>query len=213
MNLTFRQLSFRSGRAFTLMELLLVITVIVILSGMIGWGFFGSIGSQKLSTNATKVANDISYGVQYAVKSNRALSIRFYRYTPADVPGAVPEFRAYQMLVTNPKTGKQEPLDKMTVLDPGVVFLNTAEHSSLLTKLPGYPTAYDATLDPDLGVGNYDYVAFQIRPDGSTTLGKMAGDNWAITLVKENPAGATIALTPDFRTVVINPATGAVRIY
>jgi uncharacterized protein (TIGR02596 family) len=101
----------------------------------------------------------------------------------------------------------------MSALDPGAVFLDTEEHSSLLTKLPGYPATYNAATDPDLGIGSYEYVSFQIRPDGGTTLGKMTGDNWAVTLVKENPAGATTVLPADFRTVVINPVTGAVRVY
>ncbi|MEQ9003784.1 MAG: type II secretion system minor pseudopilin GspH [Pseudomonadales bacterium] len=58
-------------RGFTLLELLVVITLVAILTGTVIFGFTGADAEQRLKGRAEQIANTIELARQYALQRNR----------------------------------------------------------------------------------------------------------------------------------------------
>ena len=80
----------RHAKAFTLLELVVVITIITILSAMAVPRFAASLNVQRAAAAAERVAQDLQYAQQFARQHAAAVTIRFApaanRYTLEGVP-------------------------------------------------------------------------------------------------------------------------------
>ena len=201
----------RFSRAFTLVELLVVMAIVAMLLALVGNTFRSSMKTQTLSAMATRLGNDLSYAAQWAAKENRPIEVRFYQFEDKLNPGTT-TIKGYQLLSTDPATGKKVPIHEISKLEGAVIISSNPLFTTISNTGNGGIKPYSATLDPDLGLGDYKYFGFSIRPDGSTTLGKNA--TWSVTMVNDPPKGTTSSLpATDYRSVVINPFTTAVKIY
>lgn len=187
--------------AFTLIELLAVMSIMAIMLTMAGFALRGTVESQRLSTSATRLANDLAGVNLRAVKENRTLEIRLLLES-SDFKND-PRYRSYQVWAIDPLTGKASAVSEKLKFDNGIIALQDSTRSNLLQHETPSSTSAGKI---------YGYA---LMANGSTDLSKGINDRWCLTLVSERVLAklASGKLPPDYRTLVINPHTGAVKVY
>ncbi|MDB4662864.1 Verru_Chthon cassette protein D [Verrucomicrobiales bacterium] len=201
----------RRSRGFSIIELMIVITIMGMLVGVTLGGVLPMLHAYRLSSSAGQLQADLAYGSQLSGKLNVPIEFRFYRHDDLNSGRNLKAFRSYQLVKRDGKTGDVIPLNRITHFEIGIVIHELENFSSILDI--GEQDA--GQQDPTIPLGNqtsdeYSYIEIQYRPDGSTTLPK--DKIWCVTLVNENRADEDI-LPENFRTLVINPVTGSVRKY
>jgi uncharacterized protein (TIGR02596 family) len=194
--------------AFTLVEVLMVVTIVAILLGFAGASFQGSLQSQSLAAVARQLAGDLEFAALLARKENRPVDVIFYKFTPGDTPGES-AFRGYQFGILEGFDSQGAPKYRFLV-EPkrfanGVVFSPSVDYTTLLS-IPERPANMNGAGVPETST----YISYQIRPDGITTLDP--GQKHTLTLIAGKDA-AKHELPPDFRTILINPVTARARVY
>jgi uncharacterized protein (TIGR02596 family) len=207
--------------AFTLVELLVVITVISILLAFAAPALFNGLGASRLTGAGDTVMSALSEAQQTAFAQNVAVEVQFYSYP--DIMEAQPAFRALRMFrVTNP---------------PGIV-ADTVKSLGEIIKFPsGIIIATDGTLSPMLadstlpdtsensGMTGATYCAIRFLPDG--TCRKVTATSAglaALTLLDLQESFLTVVeddgktynsqqLPTNFYTIQTDPVTGKSRSY
>ncbi len=205
-------------RAFTLIELIVVMMIIVVMMVFVVPAVSGALKGQKLSQAADLLRTRLAYAQLQAQKENAPIQVRFFQYADPTMPGNEEKFRAYRFYrrvafdrsaknagSTNQDIETMEPIGPLRKLPLPIVFADSERISTLLSlqKTRGsVPHKRNNPLEAQ-------FVAFDFAPSGSTNLG--AAKQWYLTLVDEKrERGAEI---PDnFATVQIDPFTGAVRL-
>ncbi|RBP39136.1 uncharacterized protein (TIGR02596 family) [Roseimicrobium gellanilyticum] len=194
--------------AFTLVEMLLVITIVALLLGLAGSSLSGTLQSQTLAATARQLGGDLEFAALLARKENRPVDILFYKFKPGDDLGEH-AYRGYQFGVLEGFNDKGVPeyrfLTEPKRFSRGVILSPRPEHSTLLA-LPEKPVSMPGAGVPETS----SYISYQIRPDGTTTLDPK--QKHAVTLVMETDLEKG-DLPPDFRTILINPVTARARVY
>jgi uncharacterized protein (TIGR02596 family) len=205
-------------RAFTLIELIVVMTIIGIMMAFVVPAVSGALKGQKLGQAADLLRTRLAYAQLQAQKENAPIQVRFFQFADPTQPGDEEKFRAYRLYrrvafdrsaknagSSNQSVDVMEPIGPLRKLPPPVVFADSERISTLLSlqKTRGnIPHKRNNPMEAQ-------FVAFDFEPSGSTNLG--AAKQWYLTLVDEKKEkGAEI---PDnFATVQIDPFTGAVRL-
>lgn len=200
--------------AFSLLELLMVITILAVLSALIVPSVSGLSRSYQLNSSGQSLLNNLTQARQAALTRGYPVQVRIYKLPGHfDSASASPSvFRAMQTFVEGDpaKAGSGvtvpvTPLSKPVFFSSPVEILDSATYSSVLS-LP-YTSAPQESL-PGFGK-NYGYVSFRFKPDGQADL--PAGFSSLTMLSKEGSSGS--GLPKNFRSFEIDSATGAVREY
>jgi uncharacterized protein (TIGR02596 family) len=220
-----------NARAFSLVELLVVISVIAIIAGFAVPAVTTMIRGSSLTQGSQNIADQIVLARQLALSRNRSVEVRFYKFADPETPGEDPKnpntgfFRACQTFEILDNGGAL-PTGGLTRLPVGVI-MNEGPLSTILHDRPlEDPKSSDPSL-PDTQAGrNYQYVALRFLPDGSTDLpptgvdtGDNKGDSWYLTIhgtqiqTGGKSAGKTETLPDNFFTLQIDPITGSTRSY
>ena len=208
-------------KAFSLIELMVVLGVVGLLLAFAAPNLFSLISSNSLTGEGTVLRNQLTYAQQIAISKNADVEVRFFR--SADLSNAQPEeaFRSYQLFQYNVQ-GELAPISNffkikapVAVHDSLSTILNPQENTSDKDKKFGFasPTRGDGLSPTGAGgaLKSTPYVAFRFRPDGSTDLPfrTSGGDTWYITLVQGE--GALKADDPDnYLCLQVNPYNGQV---
>ena len=207
----------RNRRAFTLIELLAVITIILILSALLAPPAATVMRGMTLTQAGQIVRDQLGYARQAALSRNRPVEVRFYQYGDPEVPGesaanpAGGKFRAMQLFEIS-ESGNAAPLGKLQRLPVTVIVDSGDSLSALIAKstvTPGNSLNY-----PLSTVGtNYYCVSFRFQPDGSTNLSP--ADTWFLTLHGSTEGDKLTGsnVPGNFITLQIIPANGQVKIY
>lgn len=195
--------------AFTLVELLVVIAVMALLMAMAGLSVPSSMATQQLGGMARQMTADLDHAVLLAQKESVPVEVRFYRYPDKESLGR-DEYRGYHTAKVvgwnTDGSPKLEFFAEAQKLTGGVILMRDPKYTTLLDNTP----KKRGPNDPDLGL-DYEYVSYLIRPDGRTNLPR---DNKTVfTLVRETPEGSPKDLPADYRSIVLDPVTGAVVLY
>ena len=227
-----------SSRAFSLVELLVVISVIAIIAAFAVPAVTTMIRGSQLTQGSQLVNDQLSLARTSALSRNRSVEVRFYKYGDPETPGEQ---------ARNPVTGFFRSLQIFEVLDNGAllpagpitrlpsnVIMNEGALSTILDDRERAhittPTSSDPEM-PDTEIGRrYHYTSFRFLPDGSTDLPpngtltatdkRPKGDSWYITVHGTHARksagetdGMTSILPENYFTVQIDPITGSTRSY
>jgi uncharacterized protein (TIGR02596 family) len=208
-------------RAFTLVETLVVLAIIVSLFAVASAGFRKAWQGQELRASAIQLASDLSLASQSAIRLGRPVQLRLYKYQAQEVASEQPRFFGYQLLVRDKVLGLATPLHEMqrfqgtTVMSENGVFSTIAYTKP--TKAQFTLTGDLTQLDPALAIGEYEYLTIEFRPNGRTNLEPHPAEPWSITLVPileaEKLPNQSAETPVNFQTLTIDPLTGAVKIW
>lgn len=208
--------------AFTLIEMLVVITIIALLLALGVPQVVGTLRSSRLTGAGDKVLGTLSEAQQIAYSQNYTVEVRFYKLR-AEL-GNTNSYRKIQMFkVLNTPGANSETITKIGLgvrLPEGVVISAGGTLSPLL----------DGSTQPDsngdAGVEGADYVAVRFLTDGTfRKVTNNSANNLAVmtfpamqdsymTVVEEDGKTETMnTAPPNFYTVQIDPYTGKSRAY
>lgn len=212
--------------AFSLIELLVVITVISILLAFSAPALFNGLGASRLSGAGDRVLTSLSEAQQTAFSQNCAVEVQFYSY--AGMLSADSAFRSFRLFkVTNPPAtgvpaGNSELVTSMgsiVSLPDGVVI---SSDESLSPSLSGNGIA---DVSQNSGVPEATYAALRFLPDGTCRKVVSTGNGLAsmqflsltqsfFTLHEDDGRAYSGASPPkNFYTIQTDPFTGKSRSY
>lgn len=178
-------------RAFSLIELLLVVVIFAVLAGMALTGFNSISASSKIQRAGDAVADALILSRQQALTRNAVVEMRIFQ----DAAGRSRSFQLFERRGTN-----LSGISRKTMLPEGIVFLDSL--SPLLAAAPASSFPAPCRL-------------VTLQPNGEPLLPAGLSTNLAsgyLTIGRERDAG-TNGFPKNHATVFINPYTGMVNIY
>lgn len=183
MNSRIHQNSFTKsfGRAFTLIEVLVVVAMIALIVAAMAPMVFSSLVSTRLTSAGETLGGQLSLARQLAVSRNEAVEVRFYEYEDPESPGTKPAYRAVAIMSLRDRPGAvanglREQLTDTYYLPSGIV-LGSSQSLAPLLSSGSIPSNQDSE-KVIKRVNNARYKAFQIYPDSSTNLTVLMGGTY-----------------------------------
>ncbi|MES2307252.1 MAG: Verru_Chthon cassette protein D [Verrucomicrobiota bacterium] len=195
----------RSKKAFSLVELLVVLAIIGVLSSL------SVIGFQKLTKNSQfkfvgrTIADQLTLGRQTALTKNCEVEVQILSYKDPE-KGNREAYRAIRLFIVGEK--EKTPLGKMTSLPEKVIFSENAELSPLLTSEEIRSEETEVR-----GLQNVNCRLFRFHANGATDLPVGANVKWHLTAIYEADAEKEPQQLKYFYTFSIDPIAGTVRVY
>lgn len=203
-------------RGFTLMEMLVVLTVIGVLFAFSAPQLFSLLQANSLTSAGNLLKSKLSQAQQLALSKNVDVEVRFFRFSDDLQAQLTDEVRGFQFYQYD-EEGDAIPVSKFFRVQAPIVISNDNKFSTLLQPGVGgaSPVQGNSAIPKGSGEGrkNASYVSFRFRPDGSTDLPGRSprGDTWHISLVKE---GSDQRGAPNnFYTVQIDSYNGKISEY
>lgn len=207
----------RAPAAFTLVELLTVMAVMIILVGLIVPAVGPLLRGTSMTQAGEMVGDQFVLARQNATTTNRPVEVRFYELPVTSASKAL-NYCAMQSFRLE-ESGKTTALTKLQPLRTGVVFAGDSQHSSILAPpnglLPSVKGKETLPAFPNNGQ-QCNYVGFRFLPNGSTDLDPTAaasGGGWFITLVEANKLVPTDKPPTNYYTLAVGPLDGSVRLF
>lgn len=190
-------------RAFTLLELLVVILIIGLVAGMIIPAMNSILQGTNLEQGARAVVDQISLARQIATTRNCTTQICLIKLSGNSGKG----YSAMQIR-TPGTTGTMTAAAKLAVLPQSVVI---SEDGTNLSKILSVLTDAGTMT---VGGASVPYVAFSLRPSGVVVpvLSGSSRANLYMTVVPARIAAAT-TLPPNNAVIQINPDTGSPLVF
>lgn len=196
--------------AFSLVEILVVIAIMVVLLAIAVPASSSLLGGMNMGRSAGIIADELNFARQTALSRNRDVEVRFYKVA-SKVGGGEGRFRAVQsFLIEGLDPAGWKPMSRVKVLPEPIMISDDAAYSSLL-KPPSGSGGITQGNENLPGHGNSDYVSFLFRANGGTSL-KPVTEKWFMTLLSEKSADQS-GLPANYFTVQVDPVTGRTRSY
>ena len=189
---------------FSLLELIIVMAILIALLGASVTTFQKSARASNVASAGEIVVGNLSLAQQIANTYNRQVEVRFYRMP--DDTGAM-AYRAFQLFRIEPSGNKAAT--KPIRFPQSVVLASATDKTSFLT-LTTHPADASSPRLPRVGT-NYQYVAFQFKPTGETSLDPAS--KWFLTLILENDPIQPSGLPANFLTIQIDPVSGKPSVF
>ncbi len=226
----------RRAGAFSLIELLIVISIIAIIAGFSIPAVTSVLKGSALTQAGTALEDQMSMARQHALGNNRLVQVRFYRYADPEMPGekvddpSTGQFRAIQYFERSPG-GIWSPVGKVVRLPDSMMMNPTERFSTILgednaTRLV---LANKVQADPNNHVElprgvkfNYDYIYIHFTPSGGTDLKVLgipgrssSGGLWYITMhsIVDLTSATPSSNPPNYFCWMVDPVTGVGRVY
>ncbi len=195
----------RTAKGFSLIELLIVLGIMLILTGLAVPAIRGFSSSMALLRGATAIGEEVDFARMSAVSKNRVVATCLYYGSPG---GRILGLQSFILETSQP--GVWLTLGKLKAVPSGIV-LSEAQFSTLLgngasvTPLPQIPSAIIA-MDPNPSV-----LCVLFHSDGSMEWTPPGTAAPTLTLVKDtDPRGSS--LPPNYASLVIHPQTAQVTL-
>ncbi len=205
--------------AFSLIELLLVVAILMLLTSMAQMALNDVSNSTKMSTASQQVGDSFNLARQIAVAQNTYVQVRLF--TLKETPGRYSAIGIYRCdmpyylssYVDLENSGKVRREGKIRKLPEQVVIWSSSQYSNLIdiiekdTLRKGGPIKIDGK--------EYDWVAFYFRPDGGTdvSLPLNSTENFATMTVVSAVGLKNDQLPDNYATLTIDPVNGRFRVF
>jgi len=205
----------RNSSGFSLVELLVVISIIVLMASLMGPTLNTALRGNAMTQAGDKVTGTLTLAHQMAVTRNQTIEVRIYSYIDPEMPGDKGQGRAIQAFTVD-DANQYSPISKAQVLPPTVVISTNSTLSTIFDLTAMEPSKGEKI--PRVGT-KYTYVAFKYYRSGSTSLVSQSTNassqpHWCITLEGIQDASSGRATLPkNFTTITIDPYNGALKTY
>ncbi len=211
--------------AFTLIELVVVITIMAILMVFSVPAINQAMGANRLTGEGNRIVQELAKAQGEAQRTNRPVQVRFYAYDDPSIPGSESLYRAMQVFryagsdlnvdrytPENEDGSSLEPVDKLVKFQDPIIMTSNATYTSLMNAGEHQGT---------VNWGNNNtlqarFIAFDFLGNGSTNLsGELfAGRQYVfLTLVDEKHDPQTGGSPNNFVCIQIDRFNGSVRQY
>ena len=232
MNNSQSSLRTRSIRAFTLIEMLVVVAIVVLLLAFSQPALSRTLMASKLSGAGESLMGAISEAQQLAFANNLPVDLRFFK-TP-NAFGENAAYRSYQIFkITQVTTGMGVDATIEEVLVPSGNLVNLPENILIVAddelspafQGEGLPDTREDSGNGYSGVQGATYQAWRFMPDGSCRKVGQSQNQMAtltyqnltqsfFTITSESGQPITVANLPkNFFTIQVDPFTGKARSY
>jgi uncharacterized protein (TIGR02596 family) len=214
-------------KAFTLVEILIVLAIIAMLLFFTVPGLTDVLKGSKLTSTADQIIQDIGLARQTAIREGVPVEVRFYKFRNPDAQNEE-RFAAYQCyrLRQDLNTPSDYTADRVSVpvfeklkfIPAGVTLVDADQWSPLIASEKMHN---DRERVRGLVPGEKDteaqYYSFIISAEGETNLDRSGAKQWYLSMVTEaeyRKAPNPMAIKPsNFITLQIDPYTANVRRY
>jgi uncharacterized protein (TIGR02596 family) len=221
-------------RAFSLIELLMVMAIIAIIAAVTLPAFNNLGKAQSLSSAGSNLLDQFALARQSAVAQNRVVEMRFYKRRenpaqPVDANSNPERFRSFRTLIheepvkdaTGTFVTMPVALTTMQDLPTRVVISDEQTFATLIfpytNTTPPRPLLKEALSDAEKDV---PYQVVRFKPTGGTDLGVNGtpdGDKWFLTIKSDNDpkvgTGAGARPANNYFTIMLDPVSGRARAY
>lgn len=193
----------RSGnRAFTLVELLVVVAIVAVLSVLALPAVTSVTNGTALTRAEHLVADQLAQARQEATGKNREVQVRFVWKD-----GAPAGYRGVQLWAPSAKdVTDYRPVSRIAWLPDGTLISSVAQMSPLV----GSPTIPETNAEFP-GRGSTRYCGFRFRSGGGTDLSFNSSSNF-VTVVQDKDAAVTTA-PKNYAVIQVDPVNGRIRTY
>ncbi len=210
-----RGVTSRVNTGFTLVEMLAVLVIILILTGLVVPPITSLLRSLQITQGGNLVSGQLDLARQLAVSQDQTISVRLI------IPSGSTHFSAIALLKTPAATtAVPSPtpvlIDKPVILpDPIIMDTGTAAPATTLSTLtqPGTTPTTPATTDPSMGRfgTTYTYIGFSFYPNGATSLSSTS--KWFVTVHNITDGDGMAKVPKNYYTVQLDPSSGRTTIF
>lgn len=217
--------AFRFSHGFTLIEMLVVVSIIAILAVSSLQALQGTLSGLNLKGGANTVAAQLDLARQTASTRNFAVDVRLYQDSSKsrDNNGNYP-YRLIALVIPASVSGAtSDEFVSLPVALPADVIIDSAPtYSSVLNVSLGasgfQPIAALELSTAPYAVRNLPYIKFTYLPNGRINLDPNlpSGQQWCLTLLNQNKASLPVSNNgpaSNFVTLVLDVQTGRDRVY
>lgn len=191
----------KPAAAFSMIELLAVLTIVIILMAVTGPAVLSSMGGSNINRAGQLIGDKIALARQEALTRNREVQVRFFHWPSGQQPG----WRAVQVwrVETSDSQSTQVPVSRLERLPDGIVISELDLLSPLLSADPQVAGTTNISGSP------VTYAGFRFQPNGVADDSITATNNF----VTVQSANETSPKPKNFYTLQVHPLTGKISVF
>ncbi len=202
--------SFASRRGFSLIEVLVVMSIIGVMAAATIPAFQQLVIGSNFTVSGELLRDNLTLARQTALVRNHSVEVRFYQFQGNGATTS--DYQAFQLFLQK-DDGTYDALTKVLYFPKSIILNTNAQFSSLFDSNTTNTTIGQGVNTgvklPEVGT-TYQYLSFKFKPGGGTSLAQVPP--CFVTLVAKNAAPVNGSLPANFVTVQIDPVVGKVAV-
>ena len=201
---------YKRGVAFTLVEMLVVMAIVVILVSLVVPATASLLRNLQIGQNGQLIESQLDLARQAALSNNRSVEVRLCQVN-GKFSAILPLLVTNTVNATNTNQPVYQTIGKPTFISDSVLIDSGTTLSSLVSPNGASAIAPASNYsNPPLGSfgQNYKYVSFKFKPDGTTDLNQSS--LWFLTVHSATDPDPGTVPPSNFYTIQVDPYNGHV---